>query len=67
MREDAEEPQSEGELIRMTYRMVKDLKECKDDHEKRIRDLEGSFWKMIGLAGMIGFVSGWFGKTFGSS
>lgn len=59
-----DEPQSEGELIRMTYRMVKELRTCQDDHENRIRSLEGSFWKIIGLASVISFCAGWFGSKF---
>ena len=59
---DPEEPQTEGELIRMTYRMVKNLRECQDDHEARIRSLEGSFWKVIGLASIISFIAGFFGS-----
>ena len=50
---DIEEPQSEGELIRMTYRMVKDLKECKDDHENRLRIVEKQQFKWIGRDGMV--------------
>jgi len=61
---DPDEPQNEGELIRMTYRMVKDLRECKEDHETRIRTLENSFWKVIGLASIISFIAGWFGSKF---
>lgn len=64
---DVEEPQTERELLLAIHKDVKTLITCKDDHETRIRNLENSFWKMIGLAGTIGFVSGWFGKTFGSS
>lgn len=62
MTPDPDEPQSEGELIRMTYRMVKDLRECQEDHEDRIRTLEGSFWKVIGLASVVSFVAGFFGS-----
>lgn len=59
--DDFEEPKSDGEFIRMTYRMVKDMKTCTADHEERIRKLEGSFWKVIGLASLISFVAGLFG------
>ncbi|MDD4484849.1 MAG: hypothetical protein PHD55_10855 [Methanoregula sp.] len=44
--------------------MVKELKDCKDDHETRIRNLEGSFWKVIGLASIVSFIAGWFGSKF---
>ena len=37
------------------------LVSCKEDHEMRIRELEGSFWKVIGLASVISFVAGLFG------
>ena len=59
--DDFDEPQTEGEFIRMTYRMVKDMNTCMKDHETRIRTLEGSFWKVIGLASVISFVAGLFG------
>jgi len=65
---DPDEPQSEGELIRMTYRMVKGLSKCQDDHETRIRSLENSFWKTIGIASAISFVMGLIGgKVNGGS
>lgn len=64
MAPDIDEPQSEGELIRLTYRMVKDLRECQEDHETRIRTLETSFWKVIGLASVISFIAGFFGSKF---
>ena len=38
------------------------LVSCKEDHETRIRNLEGSFWKVIGLASVISFVAGFFGS-----
>ncbi len=64
---DIDEPQTERELLLAIHKDVRELVKCREDHEQRIRALEGSFWKMIGIAGFIGFVSGWIGKTFGSS
>jgi hypothetical protein len=62
---EVDEPQTEQELLLAIHKDVKALVKCQDDHEERIRNLEDGFWKMIGVAGFIGFVSGWFGKTFG--
>lgn len=61
----ADQPKTDRELLLDIHKDVKELITCKNDHETRIRGLESSFWKLIGLAGMVGFVSGWFGKTFG--
>ena len=60
----ADEPETDRELLLAIHSDVKALVDCKKDHETRIRHLEGSFWKMIGLASVIGFVAGWFGKNF---
>lgn len=47
---DPTEPQTDGELIRMTYRMVKGMSTCVEDHEKRVRILETNQWKILGIA-----------------
>lgn len=63
----ADEPETDRELLLAIHGDVKELLKCKNDHETRIRALEGNFLKMISIAGMIGFLSGWFGRIFGSS
>lgn len=55
---DPTEPQSEGELIRMTYRMVKGMSESIDDHEERVRCLESNQWKILGICGGISIAVG---------
>ena len=60
----ADEPVTDRELLLAIHSDVKELVKCKDDHEKRIRSLEGSFWKVIGLASLISFIAGWFGSKF---
>ena len=59
---EVDEPQTERELLLAIHKDVKLLVDCKEDHETRIRTLEGSFWKVIGLAAVISFVAGWFGS-----
>lgn len=61
---DVDEPQTERELLLAIHKDVKTLITCKDDHETRIRALEGSFWKVIGLASVISFIAGFFGSKF---
>ncbi|RPI89198.1 MAG: hypothetical protein EHM40_21270 [Chloroflexi bacterium] len=58
---DVDEPQTERELLLAIAKDVKTLLDCKGDHENRIRTLEGSFWKVIGLASIISFFAGLFG------
>ena len=58
----AEEPQTERELLLQMNEKLDTLITCKNDHEQRIRDLEGSFWKVIGLASVISFIAGFFGS-----
>lgn len=60
-----DEPQTDRELLLGTYNNTKELLEQVKDHECRIRCLEGGFWKMTGIAGFIGFVSGWASGIFG--
>lgn len=64
---DIDEPQTERELLLAIHRDVKILITCKDDHETRIRTLEGSFWKVIGMASVISFIAGWVGSRFPGS
>lgn len=58
---DVDEPQTERELLLAIHKDVKGLVKCQEDHETRIRTLEGSFWKVIGLASVISFIAGLFG------
>jgi hypothetical protein len=53
-------------LIRIDERTER-MEKAVTDHETRIRCVEGNFFKMLTVAGFIGFISGWFGKTFGGS
>ena len=57
----ADDPQTERELLLQMNGKLDVLVSCKEDHETRIRELEGSFWKVIGLASLISFVAGLFG------
>lgn len=61
---DVDEPQTERELLLAIHKDVKGLVKCQEDHEDRIRSLEHSFWKVIGLASLISFIAGWFGSKF---
>lgn len=56
------EPKTERELLIQMNEKLDALINCKEDHEVRIRNLEGSFWKTIGLASFIAFVAGFFGS-----
>ena len=60
----ADDPATDRELLIQMNQKLDTLVSCKDDHETRIRNLEGSFWKVIGLASVISFVAGWFGSRF---
>ena len=51
-------------LVRIDERLEKGL-ETLEKHDERICALEGSFWKITGMAAMIGFITGWFGRLFG--
>ena len=55
---DPTEPQTDGELIRMTYRMVKGMSTSIEDHESRVRCLETNQWKILGIALGISIASG---------
>ena len=57
----AAEPQTDRELLLQMNEKLDTLVECSKDHEDRIRSLEGSFWKIIGLASIISFLTGLFG------
>ena len=61
----AEDLKSDRELLLDIRHDVRDLVDCKNDHETRIRAVEGNFFKVMSIAGFIGFLSGWFGKVFG--
>ena len=58
----ADEPQTDRELLIQMNEKLDVLVSCKDDHETRIRTLESSFWKVIGLASIISFIAGFFGS-----
>jgi len=60
----ADEPATDRELLIQMNEKLDTLVSCKNDHETRIRSLEGSFWKVIGLASIISFIAGWFGSKF---
>lgn len=60
----ADEPVTDRELLLEIHGDVKKIIKCQDDHEKRIRTLEQSFWKVIGLTALISFVAGWVGSKF---
>lgn len=60
----ADDPATDRELLIQMNEKLDTLVSCKNDHELRIRSLEGSFWKVIGLASIISFVAGWFGSKF---
>lgn len=63
----AEDAMTDRELLLQINERTAVLIDCKEDHETRIRTLEGSFWKVIGLASVISFVAGWFGSKFPGS
>jgi len=63
----ADEPQTDRELLIQMNGKLDVLVSCKEDHETRIRTLENSFWKVIGLASLISFIAGWFGSKFPGS
>lgn len=58
----ADDPATDRELLLQMNGKLDTLVSCKDDHETRIRSLEGSFWKVIGLASVISFIAGFFGS-----
>ena len=58
----ADDPQTDRELLIQMNEKLDTLIGCKDDHEIRIRTLENSFWKVIGLASIISFIAGFFGS-----
>ena len=57
----ADDPATDRELLLQMNTKLDTLVGCSKDHEDRIRELEGSFWKVIGLASVISFVAGLFG------
>ena len=64
----ADDPGTDRELLIQMNTKLDTLVGCSKDHEDRIRSLEGSFWKVIGLASVISFVAGLFGgKLTGSN
>ncbi len=58
---------SDHDLILLTYQAVKGLKDHFDDHECRIRSVEGNQIKILGVGAAIGFVTGWLGRMFGGN
>jgi hypothetical protein len=63
----AEQPKTDREWLIRIDGTVDQLLICQEDHETRIRAVEGSFFKVMSIAGFIGFLSGWFGRMFGGS
>jgi hypothetical protein len=63
----AEDLKTDRELLLDIRHDVKDLVSCKEDHEIRLRAVEGNFFKVMSVAGFIGFLSGWFGKMLGGN
>jgi hypothetical protein len=57
----ADDAKTDRELLLQINERTEILITCKNDHEVRIRSLEGSFWKVIGLASVISFIAGLFG------
>lgn len=53
-------------LVRIDERLGKAL-ETIEKHDARICSLESSFWKVTGMAAVVGFVSGWFSKILGGN
>lgn len=41
---------------------VKNLLKCQEDHEDRIRRLEGNQLKVLGAGALTGFIAGWFSR-----
>lgn len=60
-------PKTERELLIQMNEKLDLLVTCREDHEIRIRNLENSFWKTIGLASTIAFFAGFFGSKIGGS
>ena len=56
------EPQTDRELLIQMNEKLDRIVDCSDDHEARIRELEHSFWKIIGLTSLISFFAGLFGS-----
>lgn len=56
------EPKTDRELLLQMNEKLDHIVDCNADHEIRIREIEHSFWKMIGLTAAIAFVTGLFGS-----
>ena len=56
------EPQTDRELLIQMNEKLDRIVDCSDDHEVRIRELEHSFWKIIGLTSLISFLAGLIGS-----
>jgi len=63
----AEEPNTDREWLMRIDGKLDGVLVCQKDHEDRIRAVEGNFFKVLSIAGFIGFLSGWFGKVWGGS
>lgn len=61
----AADAMTDRELLLQINERTEILITCKEDHETRIRTLESSFWKVIGLASVISFIAGFFGSKIG--
>ena len=56
------EAQTERELLLQMNEKLDRIVDCSEDHEARIRELEHSFWKIIGLTSLISFLAGLVGS-----
>jgi len=51
----ADEPVTDRELLLAIHSDVRELVKCKDDHESRLRKLEGFYAYVLGAAAVIAF------------
>lgn len=58
----AHDPATDRELLLQMNEKLDRLMDCNNDHEARLREVEHSFWKIIGLASFISFVTGFVGS-----
>lgn len=61
------EPKTDRELLILMNEKLDVLVTCKDDHENRIRNIEQSFWKVVGAGSFTGLIAGLVGGRFGGS
>ncbi len=61
----SDHPHTDRELLLIMNEKLDTLIKCKNDHEERIRSLEMSFWKVVGLTAFISFLAGIIGGKLG--